>query len=145
LQVLRRSGRIEAGLPHFHHPLELPGPLEEIQADFTDIGTVPPDPLGKRRHAVEAVLFEDVGSRHVVYSEISSDFHAQTALAAVIACLRRTGLIGKLTFDHDPALGRVAKRSRFPQRLDPFLALRRGPAERCARRGGRIAKATSSG
>jgi hypothetical protein len=44
---------------------------------------------------VEALLFEDVGSRHVVSSEISSDFHAETALAAVIVCLRRTGLMGK--------------------------------------------------
>jgi hypothetical protein len=43
-QVLRRAWRIEADLPHVHQPLELPAPLEEVQADFTDIGTVPPDP-----------------------------------------------------------------------------------------------------
>jgi hypothetical protein len=73
-QVLRRAWRIEVDLPRFHRPLELPEPLEEVQADFTDIGTVPPDPFGKRQHAVEALLFEDVGSRHVVYSEISSNF-----------------------------------------------------------------------
>jgi hypothetical protein len=42
--VLRRSGRIEADVPHFHQPLVPPEPLEEVQADFTDIGTVPPDP-----------------------------------------------------------------------------------------------------
>jgi hypothetical protein len=96
-QVLRRSGRIEADLPRFHQPLELPAPLDEVQADFTDVGTVPPDPFGKRQHAVEALLFEDVGRRHVLYSAISANFHAETALAAVIACLRRTGLIGKLT------------------------------------------------
>jgi hypothetical protein len=89
--------------------------------DCTDIGTVPPDPFGKRQHAVEALLFEDVGSRHVVYSEISSDFHAETALAAVIACLRRTGLIGKLTFDHDPRwVGSPSGRD-FPSALIRFL------------------------
>jgi hypothetical protein len=120
-QVLRRSGRIEADLPRFHQPLEPPAPLEEVQADFTDIGTVPPDPFGKRQHAVEALLFEDVGSRHVVYCEISSDFHAETALAAVIACLRRTGLIGKLTFDHDPRwVGSPSGRD-FPSALIRFL------------------------
>jgi Homeodomain-like domain len=43
-KVLRRAGRIEADLPHVHQPLELPAPLCEVQADFTDIGTVPPDP-----------------------------------------------------------------------------------------------------
>lgn len=62
-QVVRRSGRIASDLPHVHQPLVPPDPLEEVQADFTDIGTVPPDPLGKRQHAVEACLFEDVGSR----------------------------------------------------------------------------------
>jgi hypothetical protein len=50
-QVLRRAWRIEADLPHVHQPLSPPAPLEEVQADFTDIGTVPPDPLGKRQHA----------------------------------------------------------------------------------------------
>jgi hypothetical protein len=120
-QVLRRAWRIEVDLPRFHHPLELPAPLCEVQADFTDIGTVPPDPFGKRQHAVEALLFEDVGSRHVVYSEISSNFHAETALAAVIACLRRTGLIGKLTFDHDPRwVGSPSGRD-FPSALIRFL------------------------
>jgi transposase InsO family protein len=120
-QVLRRSGRIEADVPHFHQPLVPPAPLEEVQADFTDIGTVPPDPFGKRQHAVEALLFEDVGSRYVVYSEISSNFHAETALAAVIACLRRTGLIGKLTFDHDPRwVGSPSGRD-FPSALIRFL------------------------
>jgi hypothetical protein len=120
-QVLRRAGRIEADLPHFHQPLELPAPLEEIQADFTDIGTVPPDPFGKRQHAVEALLFEDVGSRHVVYAEISSNFHAETALAAVVACLRRTGLIGKLTFDHDPRWVGSPSGWDFPSALIRFL------------------------
>jgi hypothetical protein len=98
-----------------------PAPLEEVQGDFTDIGTVPPDPFGKRQHAVEALFFEDVGSRHVVYSEISANFHAETALAAVIACLRRTGLIGKLTFDHDPRwVGSPSGRD-FPSALIRFL------------------------
>jgi hypothetical protein len=32
-QVLRRSGRIEADLPHVHQPLVPPAPLEEVQAD----------------------------------------------------------------------------------------------------------------
>lgn len=120
-QVLRRYDRIATDLPHLHQPLGPPEPLAEVQADFTDVGTVPPDPLGKRQHAVEACLFEDVGSRHVVYAEISSDFHAETALAAVIVCLRRTGLIGKLTFDHDPRwVGSPSGRD-FPSALIRFL------------------------
>src|ERR1051326_2898905 len=128
-QVLRRSGRIEADLPHFHQPLVPPEPLEEVQADFTDIDTVPPDPFGKRKHAVEALLCEDVGSRHIVSCELSSDFHAETALAAVIACLRRTGLIGKLTFDHDPRwVGSPSGRD-FKSALIRLPRLRRGAAQ----------------
>jgi transposase InsO family protein len=120
-KVLRRYDRIATDLPHVHQPLVPPAPLEELQADFTDVGTVPPDPLGKRQHAVEALLFEDVGSRQVVYAEISANFHAETALAAVVACLRRTGLIGKLTFDHDPRwVGSPSGRD-FPSALIRFL------------------------
>jgi transposase InsO family protein len=120
-KVLRRYDRIATDLPHLHQPLVPPAPLAEVQADFTDVGTVPPDPLGKRQHAVEALLFEDVGSRQVVYAEISANFHAETSLAAVVACLRRTGLIGKLTFDHDPRwVGSPSGRD-FPSALIRFL------------------------
>lgn len=142
--VLRRSGRSEADLPPVHQPLFPPAPLEAVQADFPDVGTVPPDPFGKRQHAVEALLFADVGSRHVVYAERSSDFPAQTALAAVIACLRRTGLLGKLTFDHDPRwVGSPSGRD-FKSALIRFLLWVGGQPNVC-RLGGRIAQATSNG
>jgi hypothetical protein len=64
-KVLHAHGRIATELPRPHQPLVPPEPLEEIQADFTDVGSVPADPDGKRLHAVEACLFEDVGSRQV--------------------------------------------------------------------------------
>ncbi len=43
-------------------------PIEEMGALTYMVGKRPGSP---------ALLFEDVGSRHVVYSEISSDFHAR--------------------------------------------------------------------
>jgi hypothetical protein len=120
-KVLRAHGRIATDLPHQHRPLDPPALLIEVQADFTDIGTIPAEPEGKRLHAVEACLFEDVGSRQVPYVEIRSDFHAETALSAVITCLRRTGLIGKLTFDRDPRwVGSPSGRD-FPSALIRFL------------------------
>jgi hypothetical protein len=67
-QVLRRSGRIVADLPHLHQPLVPPAPLEEVQADFTDIGTVPPGPLGKRQHAVEACV-RRIGVNEIPFTE----------------------------------------------------------------------------
>jgi len=101
-KILRAHWRIATELAPHHQPLIPPEPLAKLQADFTDIGSVPTEPGGKRQHAVEACFFEDVGSRQVPSLEINATFHAETALAAVITCLRRTGLIGKLTFDRDP-------------------------------------------
>ena len=120
-KVLHEHGRIATDLPHLHQPLIPPAPLMELQADFTDIGSVRPDPSGKRQHSVEACFFLDVGSRHIPYAEVSANFHAETALAAVIELLRRTGLIGKLTFDHDPRwVGSPSGRD-FPSALIRFL------------------------
>jgi transposase InsO family protein len=120
-KVLRAHWRIATELPPHHQPLEPPEPLAELQADFTDIGSIPAEPGGKRQHGVEACFFEDVGSRQVPYAEINADFHAETALAAVIACLRRTGLIGTLTFDRDPRwVGSPSGRD-FPSALMRFL------------------------
>lgn len=128
-KVLRAHGRIATELTPHHQPLVPPAPLTELQADFTDIGSIPAEPGGKRQHAVEACLFEDVGSRQVPYAEVNANFHAETALAAVIACLRRTGLIGKLTFDRDPRwVG--AQWAGFPQRAHPVPALPGHHAER---------------
>jgi transposase InsO family protein len=117
---LRAHGRIATDLPHAHQPLEPPEPLAEVQADFTAMSSIPAEPGGKRQHAVEACLFEEVGSRQVPSVEINADLHAETALAAVITCLRRTGLIGKLTFDHDPRwVGSPSGRD-FPSALIRF-------------------------
>ena len=120
-KVLRAHERIFTELPHQHQPLVPPEPLEEVQADFTDVGSVRAEPDGKRQHAVETCFFLDVGSRYIPYAEVSANFHAETALAAVIALLRRTGLIGMLTIDRDPRwVGSPSGRD-FPSALLRFL------------------------
>jgi hypothetical protein len=129
-KVLHAHGRIAIELAPHHRPLVPPEPLAELQADFTDIGSIPAEPGGKRQHAVEACFFEDVGSRWVPYAEINANFHAETALAAVIRCLRRTGLIGTLTFDRDPRWVGSQSRERFSQCPAAVPALRGDHAER---------------
>ena len=129
-KVLRAHGRIATDLPHQHRPLDPPAPLAEVQADFTDIGTIPAEPEGKRLHAVEACLFEEVGRSPVPSVEIRSDFHAETARSAVITCLRRTGLMGKLTGLPRSALGGLAQRAGFQERVDSLPALSRDRAQR---------------
>jgi hypothetical protein len=85
------------------------------------VGSVRAEPDGKRQHAVETCFFLDVGSRQMPYAEVNTDFHAETALAAVINCLRRTGVIGTLTIDRDPRwVGSPSGRD-FPSALIRFL------------------------
>jgi transposase InsO family protein len=120
-KVLRAHGRIATELAPHHQPLVPPEPLAEVQADFTASGSVPAEPDGKRQHAMEACFFEDVGSRQVPYAEVNADFHAETALEAVISCLRHTGLIGKLTIERDPRWVGSPSGCDFPSALIRFL------------------------
>lgn len=67
-KVLRAHDRIATELPHQHHPLVPPDPLVELQADFSDIGSVPAEPGGKRQHAVEACV-RRIGVNEIPFTE----------------------------------------------------------------------------
>jgi hypothetical protein len=73
---------------------------------------------------------EDVGSRWVPYAAINANVHAETALAAVIRCLRRTGLMGTLTCDRDPRWVGSQSLERFSQCPAAVPAWRGEHAER---------------
>jgi len=53
--------------------------MEEIQLDFNDATSVPPDPEGKQQHVVEICNFVDAGTSTWLMAEARSDFHAETA------------------------------------------------------------------
>jgi hypothetical protein len=55
--------------------------MEEIQLDFKDATSVPPDPLGKQQHVVEVLNFVDAGTSTWLQAEARTDFHAETANA----------------------------------------------------------------
>ena len=105
------------------HPNELRGPLEEIQVDFKDVGSVSPDQStqGKRQHVIEVCNFLDAGTSIALWTQAREDFHEQTAMDAIIAFLRQYGCPPQMTFDRDPRwVGSVSGRD-FPSPLRRLL------------------------
>ena len=103
-KILRKLGYIVDAPLRKRQPLEPREPLEEVQMDFKDATTVPADPDGKRQHVVEVLNFVDAGTSILLGAQAHADFHAETALEAVVHFLRQQGLPPMLTFDRDPRL-----------------------------------------
>lgn len=120
-KVLRLQGRIVDKGCRRHQPVERPAPLEEIQMDFKDASTVPPEPDGKRQHVVEVCNFVDAGTSIALWAQVSTDFHAETALEAVLSFLRQYGLPRRMTFDRDPRWVGSASGRDFPSALVRLL------------------------
>jgi hypothetical protein len=102
---------------------ELRKPLEEIQIDFKDVGSISPEQSsqGKRQHVIEVCNFVDAGTSIALLAQVREDFHEQTALEAVIAFLRKSGCPPQITFDRDPRwVGSVSGRD-FPSPLRRLL------------------------
>jgi hypothetical protein len=120
-KILQRNDRIAHEKRRKRKPVERPLALEEIQMDFKDISTVPAAETGKQQHVVEAFNFIDAGTSILLDAQVQSDFHAQTALQAVIHFLQRYGLPPKITFDRDPRLVGAATGRDFPSPLVRLL------------------------
>jgi transposase InsO family protein len=122
-KILHTTGCLVPRPKEPSHPNELRQPLEEIQVDFKDVGSVSPDqsPQGKRQHVVEVCNFVDAGTSIALLAQAREDFHEQTALEAVITFLRRYGCPAQMTFDRDPRwVGAVSGRD-FPSPLRRLL------------------------
>jgi hypothetical protein len=92
-KILRTEGLILASPAARHKPLPPREPLEEVQMDFKDVTTVPADPDSKRQHVVETCNFVDAGTSILLEAQVRDDFRAETAFDAVVAFLRRYGLL----------------------------------------------------
>jgi transposase InsO family protein len=122
-KILHMTGCLMGRFKEPPHPNELRKPLEEIQVDFKDVGSVSPDqsPQGKRQHVVEVCNFVDAGTSIALLAQAREDFHEQTALEAVITFLRQYGCPAQMTFDRDPRwVGGVSGRD-FPSPLRRLL------------------------
>jgi integrase-like protein len=120
-KILRKLGYILDAPERKRQPLELRDPLEEVQMDFKDATTVPADPDGKRQHVVEVLNFVDAGTSILLSAQAHADFHAETALEAVVQFLRQYGLPAMLTFDHDPRWVGSSSGRDFPSALRRLL------------------------
>jgi transposase InsO family protein len=104
-------------------PLAPRDPLEEVQMDFKDVSTVPSSesPQGKKQHIVEVCNFIDAGTSTLLIAQVSEDFHAQTAMQAVIAFLQEYGRPRMMTFDRDPRWVGSSSGRDFPSALRRML------------------------
>lgn len=106
------------------HFLPRPGPLQEVQVDFKDASTVCPDPSepgSKQQHVVEICNAVDAGTSIWLDAQVHADFHAETALQAVINSLFTYGCPPMMTFDHDPRWVGSRSGCDFPSALCRFL------------------------
>jgi hypothetical protein len=101
-KVLHREGLILPPPQRHHRPLEPREPLEEVQADFKAITTVPASPQGESGPGVECCNFVDAGTSILLSAQVRDDFHAETAFDAVMAFLQQYGRPAFLRLDRDP-------------------------------------------
>ncbi|MBO0792973.1 MAG: transposase, partial [Ktedonobacteraceae bacterium] len=85
------------------------------------VASVPADPAGKQQHVVEVFNFVDAGTSLLLKAQVSTDFHAQTALEAVLNFLRTYGCPHQMTFDRDPRFTGGTTGGDFPSPLIRFL------------------------
>ncbi len=101
-KVLHREGLILPKSVRHHQPLEPREPLEEVQADFKTITTIPAEPGGKQVNGVECCNFVDAGTSILLSAQVRDDFRAETAFDAVITVMQQYGRPGSFRLDRDP-------------------------------------------
>ena len=76
-KILHATGCLVPRSKEPPHPNELRKPLEEIQMDFKDVGSVSPEhsPQGKRQHVIEVCNFVDAGTSIALWAQAREDFH----------------------------------------------------------------------
>ena len=121
-QMLTKLGLIAQKPVMVHQEGPLREPMEEIQADFNDPG-LPPDRSseGKKQHVAEVFNFVDARSSILLKAKVHPDYHAQTALEAVIEFLWEYGRGIRFSLDHDPRFLGGPGGWDFPSPLVRFL------------------------
>lgn len=121
-RILREADRMPHRLPHLHEPQGRPAPLSHWELDFKDATSVPPQPEGKRQHAVEVLNVVDEGTSLLLEAQVSADFHAETTLGAVADLFARQGLPQAIRLDRDVRFVSSPSGSDFPSALLRFCA-----------------------
>ncbi|NJN66268.1 MAG: transposase family protein [Chloroflexaceae bacterium] len=119
-RVLKEAGHILSRRLRRRDPLERPDPMTLWELDFTDVGTVRPDPEGKQAHVVETLNVVDAGTSILVACVARDDFNAETALLEVVTLVQDVGVVPMVRFDRDPRLVGSAQQGAFPSAFGRF-------------------------
>lgn len=101
-KILDKNQRILRRPKIDHHPFERPPLMDTWEIDFTDIRTAQATHDRKQQHQVEALAIVDRGSSILVDLQVSDDYHAQTAVTALVSTFLQQGLPRAIVFDRDP-------------------------------------------
>ena len=118
-RVLKEAGRILTR-GRLREPLERPDPMTLWELDFTDVGTVVPDPEGKKAHAVETLNVVDAGTSILVGCTSREDFNAETALLEGVELVKRAGVVAAVRIDRDPRFVGCPQQGDFPSAFVRF-------------------------
>jgi hypothetical protein len=119
--VLNDHQRISRPRRPEHEPLDRPAPLQDWEIDFSDVPTIAAQPGGKRQHAVETLNVVDRGTSILVESLLNDDYHAESALLAILQVFMTAGVPHSIRMDRDPRLVGSASAEGYPSALMRFL------------------------
>ncbi len=126
-QILQRHQRIAHRSPRSpQSDLPRAAPLPCWQIDFKDVSTVvddPQEPTGKKQHVAEAFNIIDEGTSILLWSQVRTDFTAETLLETLAEAIQAYGLHKPHHLGSRSALGGCASRKRFSL---GFVALWKG-------------------
>lgn len=112
--ILRRNQRIGDLPKRDHHPLDRPGPLDEVELDWTDVTTIPRDPDDKWQHQAEILNIVDRGTSIPLLARVRADFTMATTIDVLAAFLAEHGCPPRVRYDRDPRLVGSAGTREFP-------------------------------
>lgn len=98
-----------------------PEPMDTWEIDFTDVSGAKAQHDKKYIHQVEAFAVVDRGTSILVDLQVSDDYQAQTALAAMASTLIQQGLPKRIVFDRDPRFIGSWSADDFPSAFMRFL------------------------
>lgn len=123
-QILQRNDRIRRrSRPASSEPPPREAPMQCWQLDFKDVSTVlddPQQPTGKQQHVAETLNIVDEGTSLLLWSQVRSDFTAETLLESLAEALLQYGLPRRITLDRDPRSVGAPAGSDFPSALLRF-------------------------
>jgi len=130
-QILEAHQRLLRPSQSEPEPTELAEPLQVWQIDFKDVGTVPPEPGGKRQHCVETLNMIDTGTSILIDNPARPDFNAETVIETVAQTLQQVGCPRRIRFDRDPRFVGSASSGDFPAAFVRFLSCLEIEADIC--------------